>query len=113
MRTGVPWQIKVHPDVRDNAREAARRAGMSVSEWLNTVILDSAFEETDDDDYYDDPYAPPSQRRRPRRDQRQDVRHDAREQYELPYARPEQGPDLTAIADRITGLTGEVERLAR
>jgi localization factor PodJL len=98
MRSGVPWHIKVHPDVRDNAREAARRAGMSVSQWLNTVILDSALE--DDDDDYDDPYAPPALRRRPRRDQR-------------PEPQPDPGPDLTAIADRIEGLTEEVERLAR
>src|SRR6187402_25882 len=99
MRSGAPWHIKVHPDVRDNAREAARRAGMSVNEWLNTVILDSALENTDDD-YYEDPYAPAALRRRPRRDQRQEPQ-------------PDPGPALTDIADRIEGLTDEVERLAR
>ena len=98
MRSGVPWHIKLHPEVRDNAREAARRAGMSVNEWLNSVILDSAYE--DDEDDYPDPYAPAALRQRSRRDQRPE-----------PQADP--GPDLTAIADRIDGLTGEVERLAR
>src|SRR6478752_3720869 len=103
MRSGVPWHIKVHPDVRENTRDAARRAGMSVSQWLNTVIIDSTTDEADEDDYYDDPYAPPALRRRPRDrrpDQRQALQQDP-------------GLDLTAIADRIEGLTDEVERLAR
>ncbi len=46
MKLGVPWRVKgIRPDARETAREAARRAGMSVGEWLNTVILDSADEE--------------------------------------------------------------------
>jgi localization factor PodJL len=41
----VPWQVKgVHPDAQDTAREAARRAGISVGEWLNAVIKDHAAE---------------------------------------------------------------------
>ena len=109
MRTGVPWHIKVHPDVRDNAREAARRAGMSVSQWLNTVILDSALEDSHDDDYYDDPHAPASLRR----GSRPEPRHERYDRYAPPEALHDPGPDLTAIADRIEGLTEEVERLAR
>jgi localization factor PodJL len=46
MKLGVPWRVKgIRPDARETAREAAHRAGMSVGEWLNTVILDSADEE--------------------------------------------------------------------
>ncbi len=46
MKLGVPWRVKgIRPDARETAREAARRAGMSVGDWLNTVILDSAEEE--------------------------------------------------------------------
>jgi len=46
MKLGVPWRVKgIRPDARETAREAARRAGMSVGDWLNTVILDSADEE--------------------------------------------------------------------
>ena len=46
MKLGVPWRVKgIRPDARETAREAARRAGMSVGEWLNAVILDSADEE--------------------------------------------------------------------
>jgi localization factor PodJL len=46
MKLGIPWRAKgIGPDARETAREAARRAGMSMGEWLNTVILDSADEE--------------------------------------------------------------------
>ena len=43
MKSGLPWQVSgVRREVRDTAREAARRAGMSVGEWLDSVILESA-----------------------------------------------------------------------
>jgi localization factor PodJL len=43
MTSGVPWQAKgVRREVIDSAREAARRAGMTVEEWLDTVIVESA-----------------------------------------------------------------------
>jgi len=43
MKSGVPWQVKgVGRQAQDTAREAARRSGVSVGEWLDNVILDSA-----------------------------------------------------------------------
>ncbi|MGU9981662.1 hypothetical protein ACJ4V0_16625 [Phreatobacter sp. HK31-P] len=43
MRHTVPWSVKgVDHDAREAAKEAARRAGMSLGEWLNTVISDQA-----------------------------------------------------------------------
>jgi localization factor PodJL len=46
MKSGVPWQVKgVRPQARETAREAARRSGMSVGEWLDNIILDSALHE--------------------------------------------------------------------
>src|SRR5262245_47577250 len=43
MTSGVPWQLKgVRREVVDSAREAARRSGLSVEEWLDTVISESA-----------------------------------------------------------------------
>ncbi len=39
----VPWHVKgVHPDAREVARDAARRSGLSVGEWLNSLIIDAA-----------------------------------------------------------------------
>jgi localization factor PodJL len=42
----VPWHVKgVHPDARDVAREAARRSGVSVGTWLNSLIIKAADED--------------------------------------------------------------------
>jgi localization factor PodJL len=39
----VPWHVKgVRPEVREAAREAARRSGLSVGAWLNLLIIDAA-----------------------------------------------------------------------
>jgi localization factor PodJL len=43
MTSGVPWHLRgVRPEVLDSAREAARRSGLPVEEWLDTVISESA-----------------------------------------------------------------------
>lgn len=43
MAQSMPWSVKgIDPDARDAAKEAARRAGMTLGEWLNTVIADKA-----------------------------------------------------------------------
>jgi len=61
MTLGVPWHVKgVRPEARDSARHAAHQAGLSVGEWLNEVILESA---------QDDPNAPPPRRARSESDE--------------------------------------------
>jgi len=45
MKFGVPWSSKgkgIRPEARETAKEAARRAGMSVDDWLNSVIFQQA-----------------------------------------------------------------------
>ncbi len=43
MAQGLPWSVKgIDADTREAAREAARRAGMSVSDWLEHIIRDQA-----------------------------------------------------------------------
>jgi len=50
MKLGVPWSVKgIRPEARETAREAARRSGMSLGDWLNSVILHSAADIEDDD----------------------------------------------------------------
>ena len=45
MKPGIPWSVKgIEPEVREAAKYAARRSGMTLGEWLNTVILDQADE---------------------------------------------------------------------
>lgn len=54
MSRAVPWSVKgVDFDAREAAKEAARRSGMPVGEWLNSVIAERAHElgiEVDDID---------------------------------------------------------------
>ena len=43
MKFGVPWRAKgIRPEARETAMEAARRSGMSLDDWLNSVILQQA-----------------------------------------------------------------------
>jgi localization factor PodJL len=43
MKPGIPWSVKgIEPDVREAAKVAARRSGMTLGEWLNSKILESA-----------------------------------------------------------------------
>jgi localization factor PodJL len=46
MNKAVPWSVKgVDFDAREAAQAAARRSGVSVGEWLNSVIADRAAEQ--------------------------------------------------------------------
>ncbi|MET0482066.1 MAG: peptidoglycan-binding protein [Aestuariivirgaceae bacterium] len=47
MKPGIPWSVKgIDAETREAAKEAARRAGMTLGAWLNAVILD----QSEDDD---------------------------------------------------------------
>jgi localization factor PodJL len=40
MKSGGPWNLRgLRPETRDAARHAARWSGLSVGEWLDSVIL--------------------------------------------------------------------------
>ena len=48
MKSGGPWNLRgLRPEARAAARDAARRSGMSVGEWLNTVIRPAEERETE------------------------------------------------------------------
>ncbi|RDV03679.1 tetratricopeptide repeat protein [Undibacter mobilis] len=52
MKFGVPWSVKgIRPEARETAKEAARRSGMPLGEWLNSVILQQAGDFDDEDAY--------------------------------------------------------------
>lgn len=54
MKFGAQWSVKgITPETRETAREAARRSGMSLGDWLNSVILHNGAPQ-DDDDHYDE-----------------------------------------------------------
>lgn len=43
MKPGIPWSVKgIEPEAREAAKQAARRAGLSLGEWLNGVIFDQS-----------------------------------------------------------------------
>ena len=43
MKPGIPWSVKgIGNDAREAAKVAARRSGMTLGEWLNSVILESS-----------------------------------------------------------------------
>jgi localization factor PodJL len=46
MASDTTWNVRgLAPEVRETAREAARRSGLTIAEWLQSVIIDSATEE--------------------------------------------------------------------
>ena len=50
MAQSLPWSVKgIDADTREAARDAARRAGMSVSDWLEHVIREEAKKRTEDE----------------------------------------------------------------
>jgi localization factor PodJL len=43
MKPGIPWSVKgIEPDTREAAKNAARRSGMTLGEWLNAAIVEQA-----------------------------------------------------------------------
>jgi localization factor PodJL len=45
MKPGIPWSVKgINDEAREAAKHAARRSGMTLGEWLNTVIREQADE---------------------------------------------------------------------
>jgi localization factor PodJL len=65
MKSGGPWNLRgLRPEARSAAREAARRSGLSVGEWLNSVI--QPVEEDDEGWWGSDVDREPDDGRRPR-----------------------------------------------
>jgi localization factor PodJL len=135
MKSGGPWNLRdLRPEAREAAREAARRSGMSVGEWLNSVI-----QQSDDDDYgepmrhadFDDEddgwrddnrreyrrdyrresghERAPRREQRPRREREREIERETALEREAALAREEFG-EVHARLDR---LTSQLERMAR
>src|ERR1700691_2284035 len=95
MKSGGPWNLRgLRPETREAARDAARRSGMSVGEWLNSVIqrgdenhgepMRFADYRDEDDDGWRDDY---------RQGPRQEPRHDYRPDPRAPRRRRERDRD--------------------
>jgi localization factor PodJL len=124
MKSGVGWHLKgVGREARETAREAARRSGMSVGEWLDTVIIDSALDEGVSPAHVPMPAGEPYQRGNPARQperhpadeqprRRRPAESDKRQRPATPE-RPVTDTGLDDVRDRLDDLTRQIDKLAR
>src|SRR5262249_27351261 len=92
----APWHVKgIPPGARETAREAARRSGVSVGQWLNSVILGQAAAQG----------VPPAPRFAPAHDSP----HRSADAYDAPKP---QGEGVAAIKQRLDDLGRQLDRLA-
>ena len=48
MSAAAPWSVKgIEPKAREIAKDLARRSGMTLGEWLNSMIMDEPDEDED------------------------------------------------------------------
>ncbi len=110
MRSGDPWKLRgIRRDAQETAREAARRAGMSVGEWLDSVI--SAEENPPETrhatrDYPD--YEAASERDEEPRDYNSYRAHPP-----APRSAPPSGDDPAAIDRSVRQLNARLDDLSR
>jgi localization factor PodJL len=90
MNSRVSWGVEgIDPSVRERAEAAARRAGMSLSDWLNSTIGHSA---------------PPSFAAPPNFQATQDQR---------PMFPGQEAPDVADIHQRLDSITRQIEQISR
>lgn len=127
MKTSIPWSIKgIEPEARAAAKSAARRSGLTLGQWLNTVILDTG-DDDDDADYVDYSHRVPhrnaGRQPAPRYEEEIQDRLDdltiqisqlTRRQSETAVSRVvEPTLDLEPVTDAVRDLVGRVERSER
>jgi localization factor PodJL len=102
MKSGGPWNLRdLDPEVREAARGAARRSGLSVGEWLNSAIRP---DDNEVDDAMDD--------RWPRGHRRDCSRSRHREsEYEGEVAR--NSKDIGELHARLDWFSRQIERITR
>ncbi|MET4725645.1 localization factor PodJL [Bradyrhizobium japonicum] len=93
MNSRVSWSVDgIDPSVRERAEAAARRAGMSLNDWLNSTLGETA------PPNFRGPY-----------DQRQDQRQDQRPQ-QMPS---QESRDVADIHQRLDAITQQIERISK
>jgi localization factor PodJL len=112
MASDVAWNMKgLEPEVRETAREAARRAGLSVAEWLQSVIISAAGEGAAPVAAITGRSEGRSQKRESRREGRS--AGDAEEGNGTHAENPDPSIHIRSIDARLAALSEQLERLAR
>ena len=105
MNSRVSWSVDgIDPSVRERAEAAARRAGMSLNDWLNSTLGETA------QPNFRGPYEQ-------RQEQRQDLRPDPRSP-QMPSQGPNQAPsqesrEVADIHQRLDAITQQIERISK
>ncbi|MET3909272.1 localization factor PodJL [Bradyrhizobium sp. S3.3.6] len=97
MNSRVSWSVDgIDPSVRERAEAAARRAGMSLNDWLNSTLGETA---------------PPNFRGpyEQRQDERQNLRPDPRAQ-QMPS---QESREVADIHQRLDAITQQIERISK
>lgn len=93
MNSRVSWSVDgIDPSVRERAEAAARRAGMSLNEWLNSTLGETA------PPNFRGPY-----------EQRQELRPDPRAQ-QMPS---QESREVADIHQRLDAITQQIERISK
>ncbi|KRQ14498.1 tetratricopeptide repeat protein [Bradyrhizobium manausense] len=100
MNSRVSWSVDgIDPSVRERAEAAARRAGMSLNDWLNSTLGETA----------------PPNFRSPYEQPRQDQRHDPRSQQQdiQNQGIGQASREVADIHQRLDAITRQIERISK
>lgn len=113
MKPGIPWSVKgIEPEVREAAKYAARRSGLSLGEWLNHLILEQADTDEEEEDFEPRPRPRSGQRgeRLGRLSERLERLDSGDTAHARIYGRSQRGPDPRIISDVLERLEASERR---
>ncbi|MBR0826417.1 SEL1-like repeat protein [Bradyrhizobium manausense] len=97
MNSRVSWSVDgIDPSVRERAEAAARRAGMSLNDWLNSTLGDTA----------------PPNFRAPQENLQQNYQQNYQQQYQQPLPSQE-SRDVADIHQRLDAITRQIEHISK
>ncbi|MGY3236389.1 localization factor PodJL [Bradyrhizobium sp. USDA 4448] len=98
MNSRVSWSVDgIDPSVRERAEAAARRAGMSLNDWLNSTLGETA----------------PPNFRGPYEQPRQEPRPDPRSAQALSQGAGQASREVADIHQRLDAITQQIERISK
>src|SRR2546430_128045 len=111
MNSRVSWSVDgIDPSVRERAAAAARRAGMSLSDWLNSTIAEIAARQNELDS--PPPRQMPSRNAAPTASSAQPNFSPPNSSHTMMQAAPA-GPDFSSLERHLLKITSQIEALQR